>query len=179
LSRGGDTRFRAGQSGNPAGRPKKRRPHVSAFDIIFDKTLTVTQNGVERELTVDEALQLQTYQAALKGSKMAVRAVLKMIEKREVAIAALCPPEHKGPRMEFVSDSDNAEEALRILGIAAYGEAPHGGGPATRPFRMMTWATQAAISRPGRRKFEDKDIAEIKRLTLSPEKLKWPRKRAL
>jgi hypothetical protein len=74
-------RFQKGQSGNPAGRPKKRRPHVSAFDVIFDKTLTVTQNGVERELTVDEALQLQTYQAALKGSKMAVRAILKMIEK--------------------------------------------------------------------------------------------------
>jgi hypothetical protein len=62
MSRGGDTRFSKGQSGNPSGRPKKRRPNVSAFDIVFDKTLTVTQGGVERELTVDEALQLQTYQ---------------------------------------------------------------------------------------------------------------------
>lgn len=42
---------------------------------------------MERELTVDEALQLQTYQAALNGSKMAVRSVLKMIEKREEALA--------------------------------------------------------------------------------------------
>ena len=75
-------RFQKGQSGNPAGRPKARRPHISAFDVIFDKKLTVSQNGIERELTIDEALQLQTYQAALKGSKMAVRAVLKMIEKR-------------------------------------------------------------------------------------------------
>lgn len=48
MSRGGDTRFRKSQSGNPAGRPKARRPHVSAFDIVFDKTLTVTQNGIER-----------------------------------------------------------------------------------------------------------------------------------
>ena len=100
MSRGGDTRFRAGQSGNPAGRPKKRRPHVSAFDIIFDKTLTVTQGGVERELTVDEALQLQTYQAALKGSKMAIRQVLKMIEKREQALLKLNPPTQAGATME-------------------------------------------------------------------------------
>lgn len=95
MNRGGDTRFRTGQSGNPAGRPQARRPHISAFDIIFDKTLTVTQGGVERELTVDEALQLQTYQAALKGSKMAVRAVLKMIEKREAALTKLNPPVHR------------------------------------------------------------------------------------
>lgn len=178
MSRGGDTRFRTGQSGNPAGRPKKRRPHVSAFDIIFDKTLTVTQSGVERELTVDEALQLQTYQAALSGSKMAIRQVLKMIEKREVAVAALSAPAQKGPRMEIVNDSDNAKEALRILGIVEYGPAPEGGGPATRPLRMNTWATQAAISRPSRRKFTEKDIDEIKRLTLCSEKLRWPRRRA-
>jgi len=92
-------RFVKGQSGNPAGRPKKRRPHVSAFDIIFDKTLTVSQNGIERELTVDEALQLKTYQAALKGSKMAVRAVLKMIEKRESALAEKAPKPPSNPNV--------------------------------------------------------------------------------
>ena len=87
MSSGSDTRFKKGQSGNPAGRPKKRRPNVSAFDIIFDKVLTVNQGGKQRELTVDEALQLQTYQAALGGGKMAIRQVLKMIEKRETALA--------------------------------------------------------------------------------------------
>ena len=81
-------RFEKGRSGNPSGRPKARRPDVSAFDIIFDKTLTATQNGVERELSIDEALELQTYQAALKGNRMAVRSVLKMIEKRGWAAQA-------------------------------------------------------------------------------------------
>ena len=84
-------RFVKGQSGNPSGRPKARRPHISAFDIIFGKTLTVTQGGVEREISVDEALELQTYQAALKGNRPAVRAVLKMIEKREFAIRKESP----------------------------------------------------------------------------------------
>ena len=120
MSRG---RFQKGQSGNPSGRPKKRRPHVSAFDVIFDKTLSVTQGGVERELTVDEALQLQTYQAALKGSKMAIRQVLKMIEKRETALLKLSPPATAPVTMEVEHEAENADEAMRILddvGMAAY-----------------------------------------------------------
>src|SRR4051812_19692542 len=123
-------RFQKGRSGNPAGRPRARRPNVSAFDIVFDKTLMVTQNGVERELSVDEALHLQTYQAALKGSKMAVRAVLKMIEKRELALAARAPtpaPQTSNP-FKLIYDSDSADEAMQILGIASYEEAPPGVG---------------------------------------------------
>lgn len=171
------SRFEKGQSGNPAGRPKARRPHVSAFDIIFDKTLTVTQGGVERELTVDEALQMQTYQAALKGSKMAVRVVLKMIEKRETAMTKRNPPAQGMPKMEIEHDSPNAEAALRILGIAVDGHVPPGGGEGARSLKLATWAAQHAISRPGRRAFSDKEREEIKRYTRDPENLRWPRGR--
>lgn len=171
------SRFQKGQSGNPKGRPKKHRPDVSAFDIIFDKTLTVTQDGVERELTVDEALQLQTYQAALKGSRMSVRAVLKMIEKREVALAKLNPLSQRAPTLEFENDSPNANEALALLGITELGEAPQGGGPATRPRKLATWAAQAALSRPGRRALTDKDLEDVRRFTILPDKLRWPRRR--
>lgn len=177
MSGDNGTRFRKGQSGNPAGRPKVRRPNVSAFDIVFDKTLTVTQGGVERELTVDEALQLQTYQAALKGSRMAIRQVLKMIEKREVALAKLNPPKLHGTTMEVEHDADNADEAMRILGIAAVDETADSGGYWSKHLRLATWATQAALSRPGRRRFDEKDRDSIKRLTCSPERLKWPRGR--
>lgn len=171
------TRFAKGQSGNPKGRPKKRRPDVSAFDIIFDKTLTVSQNGVERELTVDEALQLQTYQAALKGSRMAVRAILKMIEKREAAILKLTPPDFRPVTLEIEHDSNNANNAMMLLGITELDEPPHGGGPATRPMKLATWASQMAISRPGRRMLADKDIEDIKRQTINPARLRWPRRR--
>lgn len=171
-------RFQKGQSGNPAGRPKARRPHVSAFDIIFDKTLTVTQNGIERELTIDEALQLQTYQAALKGSKMAVRTVLKMIEKREAALSKKAPPQAAQP-MKFGGEHDprNADGAMLLLGITV--PDPTWEGPCEYGTRMKlaTWVAQAGISRPGRRQLSDKDREDIKRQTLNSDVLKWPRQR--
>jgi hypothetical protein len=171
-------RFRKGQSGNPAGRPKARRPHVSAFDIIFDRTLTVSQNGVERELTIDEALQLQTYQAALKGSKMAVRAVLKMIEKRELALRAAAPKPSPNPQpMKVEYDTGSADEAMLLLGILKEEEPPVGWGDRPPNLRIDTWAAQAAISRPGRNKFSDKDIENSKWMVIDPGKLHWPRGR--
>ena len=169
---GGAGRFEKGQSGNPAGRPKARRPHNSAFDIIFDKTLKVTQGGVERELTVDEGLQLQTYQAALKGSRMAVRSVLKMIEKREKAIAKREPTQHKPIRLETEHDSDNANEAMLILGIAEY----HGPDDCRR-MRVATWAAQAGLSRPGRSPLSEKEVSNVKFFTLNSDELKWPKRR--
>lgn len=170
MARGGTTRFRPGQSGNPAGRPKARRPHVSAFDIVFDQTLTVTQGGVARELTIDEALELQTYQAALKGSRLAVRKVLRMIEKREQALAAKAKPVHQPMKVEMHYTSDNAHEAMRLLGIAE----PDPDMPNTR-WKLHTWVTQAALSRPGRRGLEERDVRNVTLFTFDAERLRWPK----
>ena len=170
MSRASNGRFQKGQSGNPRGRPKARRPHISAFDIIIEKSLTVTQNGVERELTVDEALEWQTYQAALGGSRMAIRKVLKMIEKREAALAKKTPVRARKVRSEAHYTSDNANEAMRILDIAQ----PDPGMEGKRWF-LQAWATQSALSRPGRRKFARKEIDNIKFFTVDSESLRWPR----
>ena len=71
-----DTRFKPGQSGNPAGRPRARRPNISAFEIVLDKRMTAVVGGKERELTIEEALQQQTLRDALAGKRMAIRKVL-------------------------------------------------------------------------------------------------------
>jgi len=164
-------RFVKGQSGNPKGRPRMRRPHVSAFDIIFDKRLTATQNGVERELTVDEALQLQTYQAALKGSRMAVRAVLKMIEKRELALAKLAPPAARKPiTVEREYDTDNADEALQLLGLASHIADDVSGRE--RRLKLEPWVTQLAVDRQRGLTLSTSDATLLRNCTHSPERLK-------
>jgi hypothetical protein len=171
-------RWQKGQSGNPSGRPRKRRPHVSAFDIIFDKSFTVAQNGIERELTIEEVLELKTYQAALKGSKMAVRSVLKMIEKREAALAKLAPaPIASATGFRWENDPRNADDAMLVLGITV--PDPGWSGPCQYGTRMKlaTWAAQAGLSRPGRRRLEKRQVDDINRVTLDAQKLKWPRGR--
>jgi hypothetical protein len=167
-----DTRFQPGRSGNPAGRPRARRPNISAFEIVLDKRMTATIGGKTRELTVEEALQQQTLKDALAGKRMAIRKVLKMIEKREVALAKRdSAPRTPVKRVKHHS-ADNADAAMRLLGIAE----PDPGMPDTR-WKLHNWATQAALSRPGRRKFTTREVFNIKFFTFDPDKLRWPRGR--
>lgn len=164
-----DTRFKLGQSGNPKGRPRKpRRPNVSAFEIVLDKRLMATFGGKERELTVEEVLQQQTLKDALAGKRMAIRKVLKMIEKREVALAKKNKVPRSPVRMERHYDPDSANEALRILDIAAP-DPTHPGR-----WKVNAWATQAALSRPGRRKYAERETSDIEFFTFDPETLRWP-----
>lgn len=167
-----DTRFKPGQSGNPKGRPPKpRRPNISAFEIVLDKRLIAAVGGKERELTVEEVLQQQTLKEALSGKRMAIRKVLKMIEKREAALAKKNRPASKPITMETHHCADNANEAMRILDIAV----PEPDHPDR--WKVQAWATQAAISRPGRRKFSEKEVQDIKFFTENPDTLRWPRGR--
>lgn len=171
------SRFRKGQSGNPKGRPKskKSRAPVSAFDIVIDKKLTVTQGGVPREVTAEEALQHRTYQDAVAGNRAARRQVLKMIEKREQHLAA--QPNRNTRQYEFRTeiDPDNADAALLILGIAVRDHSSQGRGY-EGDLRLEPWAVQAALSRRrGGSRLTARDVAEIKRCTRDAGSLRWPR----
>ena len=172
-------RFRKGQSGNPNGRPRKvKDKQASAFDIVFDKKLTVVQNGVARELTVEEALQHRTYQDAIGGSRLAQREVLKMIAKREKARAATAdvPQLHVTSREEPV-DPKNADLALQVLGIATRDQQRSQWKNKREWLLLELWAVQAALARRrGGERLDEREVSEIKRCTRDAEKLRWSRK---
>lgn len=158
-------RFTKGQSGNPKGRPRKIRadPAASAFDVIIDKTLTITRDGKVREVTLEEALQHKTYQEAIGGSRMARRQILRMIAKREQAIAARTP--NRGSKITVlreIEDPDNADDALLLLGIAA--DNPRQGDPQRR-LLLEPWAVQAALVRWRNLELKETDVTDIRRST--------------
>ena len=170
--------FRKGQSGNPNGRPKSAKdPHTSVFDVVTDKTLTVTRNGRPRDITMEEALQHRTYQDAVKGNRPALREVLKWIDRREKYYASNSkrkPP--KPSSLRFSPDPDNADAALLLLGITAPDPRCQDIDADREQMLLEPWAVQAALSRRrGGRKLRDKDVAEIRRCTRDPDSLRWPK----
>jgi Family of unknown function (DUF5681) len=170
-------RFRKGQSGNPSGRPRSGTARTtSAFDIVIEKTLTVTHGGTPREVTVEEALQHRTYQDAVAGNRSACREVLKMIAKREQYLANHAGAEVPQFQVRREIDPENVDAALLILGIAT--RNPDRLGPKFDGEQLLLepWAVQVALSRRrGGERFSDKERAEIKRSTRDPDTLRWPR----
>lgn len=170
------TRFRKGQSGNPRGRPRKQSAaQPSAFDVVIDRTLTIIQGGKTREVTIEEALQHKTYQDAIAGSRTARRDILKMIAKREKALAAKTSLAEPVEVLIEGTDPENADEAMLILGICR--PDPRWSDTASERKRLLLepWAVEAALSRRAARKLEKQDIDEAKRCTHAADTVRWPK----
>lgn len=170
------SRFRKGQSGNPKGRPRKERVETgSAFDIVIDRTLTLTHNDQPREVTVEEAFQRKTYLDAIAGNRAAQRAVLKMIVKREQWLARRKPTRRSIKRLIEPTDPDNAHAALLVLGIAEQDTRWNDPQDPGERLLLQPWAVQAALSRRGRRRLSENQVAEIQRCTRDAQAVHWPR----
>jgi hypothetical protein len=169
--------FPKGRSGNLKGRPRGSRVATgSAFEVLLDRTLTVPdRGGGTREITVEEALQLRTYQDAVAGKRMAMRDVMKWIIKRQ---AWLAKHEPKTPQLtpRFLSpDPDNADGALVLLGIAADPTRAEFGADRAQ-LLLEPWAVQAALRRRrGGQRLTKHELGEVRRCTRDSETLRWPR----
>lgn len=174
-NRSESTRFKKGQSGNPNGRPRKKPETLpSAFDIVIDKRLTVTQQGVSRELTVEEVLQHKTYQEAITGSRSAQRQVLRMIAKREKAIMAQAPPAPPTKVLYQHTDPRNADEAMLILGIVSHDERWYPESEDVVRLLLEPWAVKAALSRGGARNLTKYEIKLEKAFVRDDGTIRWP-----
>ena len=167
------SRFQKGQSGNPRGRPRKQPVlRHSAFDVVIDRTLTILQGGKPREVTVDEALQHRTYQDAIAGNRAARREVLKMIAKRESALAAKAPAANAVEVLKEGPDPRNVDEAMLIFGICR--RDPRRTDWPGEHLLLEPWAVEAALGRRAARKMDKRDIDEAKRCTHAADAVRWP-----
>lgn len=170
--------FRKGHSGNPGGRPTtSRAPQPSAFDIVVEKTLSVTRDGITREIGLEEGLQQRTYQDALAGNIMAQREVMKWIAKRDAWLRKNAPAASRPAITRLISpDPDNADPTLLLLGIAAANPKRAQFGKDRAQLLLEPWAAQAVLRRRrGGQRLTETKRDEIRRCTRDADSLRWPR----
>jgi uncharacterized protein DUF5681 len=170
--------FPKGRSGNLKGRPRSfRGPTGSAFEVLVEKTLTVPDRGGTREITLEEALEQQTYQNALARKGMAMREVMKWIRKREAWLAKHESKAHKPMPLRISPDPDNADAALVLLGIAAPNPARKDFGADRAQLLLEPWAVQAALRRRrGGQRLTEQEVNDVRRTTRDSDTLRWPRR---
>ena len=85
------TRFKKGQSGNPRGRPKKKKAVPPHEDTSMDKlleaeawrTLRLSENGKTVELPAAQALVRSRFASALKGNRLSQRNLHEILTERD------------------------------------------------------------------------------------------------
>jgi hypothetical protein len=172
-----ETRFRKGQSGNPNGRPRKKPPQpASSFDVLIDKTLTIVQDGLPAEVSVEEALHHKTYHNALAGDRAAQREVLRWIAIRDEALAPLQKKHQEISIKRDPADPRNADDALLHLGIATLNPDRRGIPEGKRALLLEPWAVEAALRRRRGGPLTDQDIRSVRFHTRDPDSVRWPRR---
>lgn len=60
--------FKPGQSGNPSGRPKRKKNLATLTQELLDKTISVTERGKVKRMSMKDALLRRILDDALKGN---------------------------------------------------------------------------------------------------------------
>ncbi len=101
-------RFKPGQSGNPAGRPRRGHSTADVFEAMFRTTVSMVVDGKRRRVTVREVMARRTMKEILTGNSRAVERWLPYAEKVEQKSAE----RHANRRLDV---AQLTEEQLRVL----------------------------------------------------------------
>jgi len=75
------TQFKAGNSGNPKGRPKGSRSIGSVLQEILRQTVSVTEGGKTRRLPVLEVIMRQLTNDAMRSDQPAIKLILSLLDR--------------------------------------------------------------------------------------------------
>jgi hypothetical protein len=159
-------RYKKGQSGNLAGRPRGRRQEEAPYEAVLAQMVTVREGGVERRVSAEEAFLLFLLKRGLEGDGAATRATLTAIE-----IAAKRRTTHWDPIVitHIILAPGSVTLATEHLRMARkldpYRE--------TARMALEPWLIEVALSRLGR-KLDPAEQQIILKATRTPHKVRWP-----
>ncbi len=157
-------RYKKGQSGNLAGRPRGRR-REAPYEAVLGRMVTVREGGVERRVTQAEAFWMYLAKRGLEGNGPANRATLAMYEMKRHST-------HAGRTIVIVrkllapGSVTSALEPLRMAKkLDPYRE--------TARMALEPWLIEAALARLSE-KLSPADQRTIVKAARTPHKVRWP-----
>lgn len=102
------SQWKAGQSGNPSGRPKKIKDFEKLMDIELSKELRITEGGRQVTISKREVIIKKLINEALKGDPRTIKMLLPLMSKHHT-VEGFQPD--AGDRQAF-------EQLIRQLGSA-------------------------------------------------------------
>ena len=162
------TRYPAGVSGNPKGRPKRKRQGLP-YARILDRIVTIKDGLGARQVTAEEAFLLYLRKKALDGNE-AAQERLEEIQAFRREFDPDVGPEDVLTIVSVIVSPDNPNHALLLLKMAVklYRFQPHA------QIKLEPWLVQRALDRLGDRRLNATEQATVVAATRTPGKVRWP-----
>jgi hypothetical protein len=161
------TRYPAGVSGNPKGRPKGKRG--LPYARILDRLVRIKDGGRARQVTGEEAFLLYLRKKALDGSEAAqerLEEILAFRRERDPDFGK----EGITTIVHVIVSPDNPNYELLLLKMAVklYRFQPHA------QIKLEPWLVQRALDRLGDRRLNIEQQMTVVAATRTPGKVRWP-----
>ena len=158
--------FQKGRSGNPHGRPKGKA-NKTLYDRVLGQMVTISENGVEKQVTAAEAFLLKRAQDGLKGDPKALKQSLAAIGQGKLDRQHSVNPIQRC--VVFVSPG-NPNSAMISLRMARKLDPYR----STARIVLEPWLVQVAVDRLGEKRLSPQGQTKVVNVTRTPHKVRWP-----